>query len=387
MGSRLWSVELKLNCKGVVFLLLFAISPMTCQKAEADGADLFRRISRRSDRRVGSARRDLEKDLEIEQELQPSYEGVFQIQFANDVFFDSDKHFTNGVSLFWQPRLVDGWEQTYLPNLLANWVSRVPLLNTYKTKKRIGFALVHITVTPEDLLASEVIPNDLPYTGFLGALFQLSSSNDEQLDTVQLTLGLVGKSSFAEPIQKEVHRLTQTDVPQGWPNQLKDEFIVNVDLVHARRFLSLKKTKFFGMSFDLDWRASGGLGNLFSYGSIGVGARFGWNLISGWEIPPTGNRAISNNFHDYSHAPDYSFYFYSILESFAIAHAIFLDGNLDSKGHTVTRVPFQSKAAIGLVFKAHNFVYRVSYIRTTRIFREAKDDYEQAGVIDIAYIF
>ncbi|MDF1660726.1 MAG: DUF2219 family protein, partial [Planctomycetota bacterium] len=162
---------------------------------------------------------------------------------------------------------------------------------------------------------------------------------------------------------------------------------VNLDVVHGRRFLQVTNTRIFGANLDLDWRVSGGLGNLFTYGSVGVGVRFGWNLISGWEIPPTGNRAISNNFHDYTNAPDYSFYFYSIVEGFAIAHAIFLDGNTNQESHFVSRVPFQSKAAIGLVFKAKNFVYRFSYIRTTRIFREAKKDYEQAGVIDIGFIF
>lgn len=357
--------------------------------AFAENAELLRAIGRRrSSNDRGLTFEDEDDDLVSEQKIQANYEGVLQLQFANDVFFDSDKHFTNGVSLFWQPRLVDKWEDTYLPHFLAKLVSKVPLLNDAGAQKRLGFALVHITVTPEDLLERQVIPDDLPYTGFLGGLFQFSSTDDERLDTVQLTLGLVGESSLAEPIQKEVHRVTQTDIPKGWDNQLKEEFIFNLDLVHARRFLAVKKSRFFGMDFDVDWRASGGFGNLFTYGSVGIGMRFGWNLIRGWEIPPTGNRAISNNFHDYRDAPDYSFYFYSIVEGFAIAHAIFLDGNtIHDSRHTVTRVPFQSKAALGVVFKANNFVYRFSYIRTTRVFREAKEDFEQAGVIDIAYIF
>ncbi|MDF1660725.1 MAG: DUF2219 family protein, partial [Planctomycetota bacterium] len=208
----------------LLVIIVCLLSPLSVQSAAADGAGLFEKISRRGSSGNRGSSEHFDQDLDIEQEIESSYEGVFQIQFANDVFFDSDQHFTSGFSLFWQPRLVDRWEDTYLPSILAKWVGRIPALNAPGAKRRLGFALVHITVTPEDLLESEVIQDDLPYTGFLGTLFQFSSSNNDQLNTIQLTLGLVGESSLAEPIQKEVHRVTQTDVPNGWPNQLKDEF-------------------------------------------------------------------------------------------------------------------------------------------------------------------
>lgn len=315
------------------------------------------------------------------------YAGVLQIQFANDVFFSSDDHFTNGFSLFWQPPLVNTWRDTYLPWILADLVSKLPIINSADTQKHVGFAFLQLMVTPENLLEPSIIQDDLPYTGFLGALIQLSSSNDHQFDVIQLTLGIVGPSSVAKQVQKEAHRLTDTDIPQGWRNQLGDEFIVNLDALHAKRIVNRPSGGIWGAGFDLDWRVSAGAGNFFTYAAVGLGFRFGWNIIPGWELAPIGNRAISNNFHDHSRSPKYSLYFYAILEGFGIARALFLDGNAWRDSHSVNRVPIQCKSSYGLVFKISSFIVRTSFIITTKVFSEQSSDFEQVGIVDFGFVF
>lgn len=316
-----------------------------------------------------------------------AHTGILQLQFSNDVFFSSDEHFTNVFSLFWQPKLVNGWEETYLPERLANIASELPLLNTPGTEKRLGFALIHLIATPEDLLAEQLLQDDLPYAGFLGGLIQLSSANDREINIVQLTIGVVGRSSLGKSIQKEAHRLIGTDVPQGWSHQLKDEAILNLDIYHGEKILNRYDTGFFGAQLDLDWRLGAGAGNLLSYGAVGLGMRFGWNLISGWELPPAENRTVANNFHDYRHAPKYSFYFYGILEGLAVAHSIFLDGNTLRDSHSVDGLPIQSKLSYGFVLKASRWLIRVSFISGTKIFRSSEKNLEQTGIIDIGFVF
>lgn len=313
--------------------------------------------------------------------------GILQLQFSNDVFFSSDEHFTNVFSLFWQPKLVNDWNNTYLPETLAMLVSKLPMLNTPGTQKRVGFALIHLIATPEDLLKQDLIHDDLPYAGFLGGFLQLNSSSDQELNIVQLTLGLVGPSSLGKPVQKEAHRLIGTDIPKGWRNQLKDEAVVNLDLYYGQKLLNRYETGVFGAQLDLDWRISAGGGNLFTYGSVGLGMRFGWNLISGWELPPAENRTVANNFHDYRHSSKYSFYFYGILEGFAVAHSIFLNGNTWRRSHSVDELPVQSKLTYGFVVKASRWLLRVSFISGTKIFRSSEKNLEQTGIIDIGFVF
>ena len=315
------------------------------------------------------------------------HSGILQLQFSNDVFFSADEHFTNVFSLFWQPKLQKRWEDTYLPETTAKLASKLPLLNSPGTHKRLGFALIHLIATPEDLIAEELIEDDLPYSGFLGGFLQLSSSNDLELSVVQLTLGIVGRSSLGEPIQQEAHRLVGTDIPRGWRHQLNDELVVNLDLYHGQRLINRLETGLWGAQFDLDWRVGAGVGNLLSYGSVGIGMRLGWNLIPGWELAPAENRTVANNFHDYRSSPKYSFYFYSILESFAVAHSIFIDGNTFRDSHSVDGLPLQSKLAYGAVFKASRWLLRVSFISGTKLFRSSQTDLEQTGIIDIGYIF
>ncbi len=78
--------------------------------------------------------------------------------------------------------------------------------------------------TPEDISLPQANPNDRPYA----SLIYFSSTRD-QVDFVNnvawkstFTLGVLG-SDLVGNLQREVHSLTQSEMPQGWDNQISQE--------------------------------------------------------------------------------------------------------------------------------------------------------------------
>src|SRR3546814_3231584 len=61
-----------------------------------------------------------------------------------------------------------------------------------------------------------------PYTTLFRSI-GLVSENGDQLDNLELNVGVVGPWSLADKTQIEYHKLIDVQVPEGWENQLENE--------------------------------------------------------------------------------------------------------------------------------------------------------------------
>src|SRR3546814_16910358 len=61
-----------------------------------------------------------------------------------------------------------------------------------------------------------------PYTTLFRSI-GLVSENGDQLDNLELNVGVVGPWSLADKTQIEYHKLIDVQVPEGWENQPENE--------------------------------------------------------------------------------------------------------------------------------------------------------------------
>ena len=152
--------------------------------------------------------------------------GTITFQFENDLFWESDRHYTNGMRLsYLLPREV---EFDWLDWLIAQDEESADCLE----EVRYGLALGQDMYTPERDDIAELIEDDRPYAGWLygAATLHIVSKpkNDDhwyksKLESIELNLGVVGPWAQGEEAQDFVHEIRLMETFQGWDNQLENE--------------------------------------------------------------------------------------------------------------------------------------------------------------------
>jgi lipid A 3-O-deacylase len=98
---------------------------------------------------------------------------------------------------------------------------------------------------------------DMQFAGWLyGGIFAQRASNDE-MEHFELNFGVIGPDSFAGPTQRFVHKTLNLDLPQGWENQLGNEFHSNFTWFKRQRgdALLFKHTSNFDSYFEYGFTA------------------------------------------------------------------------------------------------------------------------------------
>ena len=143
-------------------------------------------------------------------------DGILTFQFDNDMFGNTDQHFTHGTRLAWMA------PEDHVPDWVTYGAAFVPLFDA-TASKRIVYSLGQSIYTPDDISVKTLVPDDRPYAGWLYVGIGLVSVSGDQLDNLELDLGVVGPHSYAEDVQKTWHGWFGFQRPQGWDNQLRDE--------------------------------------------------------------------------------------------------------------------------------------------------------------------
>jgi hypothetical protein len=151
------------------------------------------------------------------------YNTGWQLNLDNDILAESDRDYTGGIALTLSGRRA----QEYPVSLegIRNWLDDLLRVNKlYADHSHFQLHSVQygtMLFTPEDITNSAPIFDDRPY----GSLFYLSNTeltvvpSDNQAWLSTLTFGFLGLSA-AEDIQKVIHALTDSDVANGWDNQI-----------------------------------------------------------------------------------------------------------------------------------------------------------------------
>ena len=301
--------------------------------------------------------------------------GTFSILFENDIFYHTDRDYTNGVQLAW----------TTSPDQSSDWATRTARMLPFFSETgevRTNYALGQNIYTPSNLHLSDPLPTDRPYAGFLYLGLGVIDETDQQLDQAQLQLGVVGPDSLAEESQTFVHRIIHGTLPQGWPFQLRNE--PAVVLIDEKTWRALESGKLLGFSFDIDPHVGGAVGNVYDYANAGAMARIGFDLPDDYgpvRIEPS--LPGSNYFEP---TGSFGWYIFAGIDARAIARNIFLDGNTWQASRHVDKLPFVGDAQLGAAIAFDRFRLTYTHVFRTKEFRTQPHS-DQFGAINLSVRF
>ncbi len=214
--------------------------------------------------------------------------------FENDLFTDTDQSYTNGVRLSWISPDVGSYERDpRLPRAIEKINDRLHFFHDLNTRncsnsraeagqclqRNVVVSVGQLMFTPEDFRATELIKDDRPYAGYLYTTFGYHTRDNNQLDTIEVSFGVVGPASRAKQTQDFIHHLRDIPVFKGWDNQLHNEPVFQLLYEHKERALSGRlapnwKTpgwlaEDWHPRHDLIVHAGTNLGNAKTYANIG----------------------------------------------------------------------------------------------------------------------
>jgi lipid A 3-O-deacylase len=317
--------------------------------------------------------------------------GSFIIQVENDVFnrfAPSDRDYTSGIRFGWMsgPTDIPGWlvAVTAFPAFFGEPAST-------RIDRRWGLSIGQNIYTPEDILSSQRVVGDRPYAGWLylaGILQYTHYKKDERdrevqtrQDTLMLDVGVVGPAAGGEFVQNNVHNIIRVDRANGWANQLHNE--PTIGLTFERRWRTGATTIFDEPRLELDFvpRAAVALGNVATYASVGGQLRFGRDLSI--DFGAARPRPALPGSDAYAGA-GFAWYLFAGGDAQVWARNMFVDGNLDGTGSTVTRRPFVGEAQVGLALIFEGVRITFSHVLRTPEFFE-RDRITQFGSVNVTF--
>ena len=317
--------------------------------------------------------------------------GKAVVYFENDLFYNTDKYYTNAVQVrYITPPLRGHTKETGLPGALDGLGEESAMPGFVGTTQyNLSFGLGQTIFTPEDTGSSRLQNNDRPYAGHLYAFVALHAKQRMVMDTLELTLGVVGPSAMGELSQNEIHRVRGFDLANGWHHQLKDE--PTLMLTWARNYRLNSDAGARGWGWDVLPYHSLTAGNVLTQATVGTEVRFGVNLPRDYTTstirPGSGVDAPTDRPEFQRQAEGFGWYFFSGAEGRAVARNIFLDGNTWQNSHSVDKENFVAElnAGVALLYGGMRLSYNHVYI--TKEFKNQKGGGQNYGSITLAIPF
>ncbi len=294
--------------------------------------------------------------------------------FENDLFFNSDSAYTDGSRLSLLLYRPDPGVQ-------------IPLTDGSQKANFISFSLTQQIFTPDDLTRSDLIEDDRPYAGWLYFETGLYQSSETDLDALMIQLGIVGPASGMEELQRFVHRVFNSELPNGWENQLNNEIGLQLNYQHKWRFVP---APLWGVESSIVPYLGGELGNIAIKANGGLLYRVGWNVPEDF-----GSSAINGGSENgipvrrrclYTAMRPWSFHILLSGGGSLVARDIFLDGNTFSTSHSVEKNHVKGYGSMGFSGRYKNFNLDVINTYYTREFKEEKDGHTVGSII-FSYIY
>lgn len=294
--------------------------------------------------------------------------------FENDVFLKSDSDYTDGSRL----SLL-----MYRPDPEVN----IPFTDASERVSFISFSLTQQIFTPNDLTRSDLIKEDRPYAGWLYFETGLYQSSETDLDALMMQLGIVGPASGMEELQRLIHKVFNSNVPNGWENQLNNEIGVQFNYQHKWRYVP---EPIGGLESSIIPYVGGELGNIAIKANAGLLFRFGWNVPEDF-----GSSALNGGSENgvpvrrrclYTALKPWSFNWLFSAGGSIVGRDIFLDGNTFTESHSVEKNYLKGYGSFGFSGRYKNF--SVDYINTyyTKEFK-TEENAHRVGSLIFSYIY
>jgi lipid A 3-O-deacylase len=303
--------------------------------------------------------------------------GIFGMQVENDLFGGGeDRHYTHGLRFSWFSPAGD------VPDWLEKGASYVPVF-AHEGTLRYGYELGQAMFTPDDITIERVQPGQRPWAGYLYAGAGLLSDTGQRVDTLSFQVGIVGPYAYGRESQKFVHELIDSPEPMGWDHQLKTE--PGIVITYERKWRGFLEVPILGLQTDATPTAGAALGNVYTYGALGMTFRIGQDLPHDYGPPRIRPSLVGSDY--FEPVPGgVGWYLFGGVEGRVIGRNIFLDGNTFADSYSVDKKYFVGDVQFGAALIVDR--YRLSY---TQIFRtkeyNGQTDPDSFGSINLSIVF
>jgi len=309
-----------------------------------------------------------ESTLEIDAPIDlPSEHGFLTFYLDNDLFTGTDENYTNGARLSSIYPSVS-LDETRFGNVyrgldrFSEWVNARP---EGDWRFNTGLSLTQLMFTAEDTQIALPSDDQRPYAGWTGLGFSLHAKNGFQVNTIEISIGVVGPYSFAQDTQDLIHDAKRVEKAKGWDTQLPNEVTIDLHMGRQNDLFELASGPFradvtLGYGADLGTRLVAG--NVSLYGRLGVGLPEDFSAV---RLSPTAyTQELFERTADGSTERFFGAFVFGGVEGRAIGHDIFLDGTLFSDSRSVDKNPFVADFVVGGGIKLGSA--RVIYSQTFR---------------------
>ena len=243
----------------------------------------------------------------------------FNLYFENDIFDKTDKGYTNGVK----------FSAIYNVNTDVYPFFKAPFFYDPSKNHFTTFSFGQDIFTPADTQAVPPNPEDSPYAGWLYVGMNWQQGDADNLDSLEIQVGVVGPAALGEEIQNGIHAMTGSQKALGWDYQLENEPGLIVSYEHRWRHVT--DELFWGINADAIPYTGFALGNVLTYANAGASLRVGWNIPNDFGksvTHPAQEAGIpAYNRGEQRYRNDFSFYFLAVVDTGFVVRNIFLDGN------------------------------------------------------------
>ena len=301
---------------------------------------------------------------------------VFSLEVENDVTTDTDQYFTNGV------RVSVAFAETAQKPWMVRLADKIPLLSKTYDERIITLALGQNIYTPHETDPFTLTEGDRPYAGWLYGEFGVAVQTLKSSEYFTLKVGMIGPASLAAPTQRSYHQLIGVSRPNGWDHQLKNEpgIVIGYQKVW-KNFGDLGGN--FG--FSSNPHAGVALGNVYTYGALGLTLRFGQGLDQVNGPPPRISPAFPGSTY-FKTSAKVVWYVFAGVEGRAVVRDIFLDGNTFVTSHSVAKKRVVADFQLGLVVIIDGIRISYTHVFRTREFH-LQPAYHEYSAVNIAFRF
>lgn len=299
--------------------------------------------------------------------------GIFSLVMENDLFYDTDQHYTSGVrATYLTPK---GGE----PAWIRDAAMRLPMFDD-KTDLRVEYGLGQSMFTPGDIRLTDPPEGERPYAGWLYASVGVVARTGGVLDQFQVSLGVVGPASLAEQSQKAIHEVINSPEPMGWDHQLKNEPTLQFN--YQRSWQSPKLELPADFALDATPHAGAALGNVYTYANTGAMFRFGQNLPVDYG-PPRVQPSLPGSGYFERASDGFGWYLFGGVDGRAVARNIFLDGNTFADSRSVESKTWVGDVQFGLAVIVDGVRFAYTHVIRSREY-EGQDDNDQFGALSVS---
>ena len=318
---------------------------------------------------------------------------TFNVYFENDLFGETDQNYTNGVRVSWvSPDTNTLADEPLFPHWLQELNQQLRFFNHLDAdlEHNVVLSLGQLMYTPSSTERYDLVEDQRPYAGYLYGGIAYHTRSDEQLDIVELNIGIVGPDALAHETQDFIHDLRGFEKYNGWDNQLRNE--LGLQLIYEHKEKIFKGHVIGTVSHDFIAHGGVSLGNVATYINVGGEYRIGWQLPDdfGTSAVRTGGDNSTPGRHDYRRlSPNglfHSLHAFFSMDGRLVARDIFLDGNTFRDSHSVDKESAVADFSLGLSFITGRWKVAFAHVFRTREFKQ-QPHHHKYGSLSLSYSF